>query len=108
MAKYSERVRYRRMKKIRDNSTVEGSGCWSWRTREGKTKKQVWYRGQYISVGRFAASAFLRFNLDSSLVVCHSCDNPTCVNPDHLFIGTYSDNTQDMIAKGRAGWQKDT
>lgn len=36
------------------------------------------------------------------MLVCHTCDNPGCVNPDHLYLGTYQDNANDMYARGRA------
>lgn len=85
-------------------SKVDPSGdCWLW---TAHIKPQGY--GQFtVAKGRFygahqVAYVLVRGPIEAGLSVCHRCDNPPCVNPDHLFLGTQSDNAFDMLAKGRA------
>lgn len=90
---------------IRDRfwNFVDRSGdCWIWtgfRNKKGYGHFNF-ARGGAMTAHRFAyLDTFGEF--DRSLQVCHKCDNPPCVNPNHLFLGTNSDNQIDSSKKGR-------
>jgi len=85
----------------------QGPDCWEWIA--GKNNKGY----GLISVGhseqRLAHRVSYEFafgDIDDGLCVCHSCDHPDCVRPDHLFLGTQRENLEDMYAKRRDGVTK--
>ena len=77
------------------------NNCWEYSGTSGDNKYgRIWIRGVSIGAHRFAYA--LGHGIDpGELFVCHKCDNPKCVNPDHLFLGTALDNMQDCTRKGR-------
>lgn len=80
--------------------------CWEWQS----SKNKKGYGNFYLSVGHskdlhclaHRMSYKLRYgDFDETLCVLHKCDNPSCVNPSHLFLGTNNDNVQDKLLKVR-------
>lgn len=77
------------------------SGCYLWLGGySSRGYGQFWIDGK--TVGAHAASYYIHKGDLNGLFVLHKCDNPSCVNPEHLFLGTHQDNMDDMKSKGRA------
>lgn len=84
-------MKLRFMKFVKKTNT-----CWLW---QGSKIHNGYGRFSINSKAKLAhrvsAFLFLNFDLDSSLYICHKCDVKTCVNPEHLFIGTAKDNKKN-------------
>lgn len=91
-------IRERLLEKMRVN---ESTGCWEWvAAKDSNGYGRIWFDGTIGAAHRVS------YELDNGpipdgLLACHRCDNPACINPAHLFLGTHADNLSDMDAKGR-------
>lgn len=89
--------------RIMDNCSPEpNSGCWLW---TGTCRGHMGYGavksgGKHVAAHRLSYSTFVD-RIDDGHEVCHQCDVPSCVNPEHLFLGTALDNKRDCVRKDR-------
>ncbi len=81
------------------------SGCWLWMGAKSPSGYGKICLGSRVEDGTARAHRvsweLYKGPIPNGALICHHCDVPLCVNPDHLFCGTPKDNTQDMIRKGR-------
>ncbi|MDX1532835.1 MAG: HNH endonuclease signature motif containing protein [Nitrosopumilaceae archaeon] len=93
------------LKRIRKHIRTKDS-CWIWigaKDKNGYGLMPSGLKGDQFPERRVHRIIWHLFNspIEKGKVVCHKCDNPSCVNPEHLFIGLPKDNTEDMLKKGR-------
>lgn len=87
--------------RIIDGSEINKNGCWIWKLGKGRGNYgKVTWKSKTYAAHRFSFLAF-KGEISHKMQVCHSCDNPSCVNPDHLWLGTQKDNIRDAKLKKR-------
>jgi hypothetical protein len=95
-------LKERLIKSSRINRKTE---CWNWRLSKNGNGRygRISVNGKDCAAHRIAYECFVG-PISRGLNVLHRCDNPGCINPDHLFLGKQEENVQDMIRKGRANF----
>jgi len=78
-----------------------GDECWSWLASKSDGYGNFRFRNKILKSHRMAWEIYIG-KIPHNLFVLHKCDNRSCVNPDHLFLGTNVDNMKDMVKKGRS------
>jgi hypothetical protein len=92
-----------RMERFMDKVFKHPNGCWLWQgTQNGHGYGWFTWRDGKGGTAHRAAWRLFKGPIPTGLFVCHMCDTPECVNPDHLWVGTAQDNSDDQVRKGRS------
>src|ERR1035437_4143493 len=76
------------------------TGCWLWQAATRNAYGRFWNGKRMVNAHCFSHELYIG-PIPDGLFVLHECNNPSCVRPSHLFLGTQFDNIHDMIQKGR-------
>lgn len=97
-ATYEQKIE--RIRNIFESHVIRKDGCWDWNGSLSGTYGHMRFNNKNIGIHR-ASWMIHRGEIPEGYSICHTCDNKSCSNPDHLFLGTPKDNIQDMFNKGR-------
>lgn len=103
ISELSEEEKLERYKISFEKHVIRKEGCWDWKGPKAKNGYPVMPCRRIVGPDRGHRASWIIYKgkIPKGMQVCHHCDNPTCTNPDHLWIGTSKENNNDKIRKCR-------